>query len=83
MRVVHIQPGSPLPKFCANCKYFKSGKYFEAACTHPSAANIDLVFGLLEPQCSEARKPHGKCGPDAKLFAELVGDAVSSVSQSI
>ncbi|MBP1316320.1 hypothetical protein JOD78_003565 [Herbaspirillum sp. 1130] len=84
MPVPQIHSGSTaLPKFCIHCEHCKHGKYSEAACTNPRAAIIDLVHGLRAPQCSEARKSQGKCGPDAKLFAKLVGNAVSGVSQGI
>lgn len=72
MSTQNTQPtAADLPKFCVNCKHCKHGRFFRAACTHPRAAKIDLVHGLLEHQCSDARLPEGACGPDAALFAPL------------
>lgn len=67
---IHTPPADPT-KFCVNCKHCKHGKYFRAACTHPKAAKIDLVHGLIEPQCSDARLPNGQCGPGGALFTPL------------
>jgi len=61
-------------KFCKDCVYYaESGKAtdiqkFDALCTHPSAAQVNLVTGESEPTQCRWMRYGTRCDSEGKLF---------------